>query len=210
MQTLRRRTALLTLPVAALALAGCDDDPAAPTPAVAFETSFENGLAGFTVDTDDLGDPPVTWSVDRTTDVANDGQASVAISIDNVNDQAKVWIEREVTGLAPNTTYAVDVLFDFGTSDWGTVNLWTLYADVDADDQDTWSDFDDAFTTDTGNGADEDVGVVWREEAASLFADTDGEGRLHLAIGVWGTFEVNRTYFIDDVAVRVSDPIPSG
>lgn len=202
-----RRTALLALPFVALAATACenDDDPTQPDRTITFETSFEDGADGFVADTDDLDNPPVTWSVERTTDFADSGAASMALQIDNVNDKAKVWIEREMLDLEPNTTYSVDVTFDFGSSDWGTVNLWTLFVDADARSPDVWADFDDALTTDTGNGAAEQSGVLWDEKNASLAAETDAAGTLHLAIGVWGTFEADRTYYIDDVQLTATD-----
>lgn len=201
-----RRTALLALPVVALAATACDDDDIAqPDLTTTFETSFEDGTDGFVSDTDDLDNPPVTWSVDRTTDFADTGEASMAIQIDNVNDKAKVWIEREVLDLEPNNTYTVDVTFDFGSSDWGTANLWTLFVDVDAESPSEWADFDDALMADTGNGAAADAGVLWDEKNASLAVETDADGTLHVAIGVWGTWEADRTYYIDDVQVTATD-----
>lgn len=201
-----RRSALLVLPVVALAATACDDDDITqPDLTTTFETSFEDGTDGFVADTDDLDNPPVTWSVDRTTDFADTGEASMAIQIDNVNDMAKVWIEREVLDLEPNNTYTVDITFDFGSSDWGDVNLWTLFVDADAESPSEWADFDDALMTDTGNGASADSGVLWDEKNASLAVETDADGTLHVAIGIWGTWETDRTYYIDDVQVTATD-----
>lgn len=206
MDTLRRRAALLALPLLALAPMACDDDdPAGPTDTITFETSFEDDAAGFVGDGTDLGNPPVTWSVGRTTSEAALGDASMRLTLDNVNDQAKIWIEREILDLAPNTTYVVDVTFDFGSSDWGTVNLWTLFVDLDATSPEVWADFADAFTDDTGNGATDDVGVLFEEKRVSVPAVTNDEGTLHLAIGVWGTFETVRDYYIDDLQVTATD-----
>lgn len=205
-----RRTALLAIPFVALAATACDDDddPTQPDLTTTFETSFETGMAGFAVDTDDLDGPPVSWSVERTTDEAEVGSASVAIQVDNVNDKAKVWIEREMLDLEPNTTYAVDIEFAFGSADWGTVNLWTLFADADAESPDSWSDFDDAVRSDTGNGASEDSGVLWDDKTATVVAQTNAQGTLHIAIGVWGTYEVNRTYYLDDLKVTATEVAP--
>ena len=50
-------------------------------------------------------------------------------------------------------------------------------------------------------GEEEDVGFVWLEKSHELTATTGATGELWLALGVWGTFEVTRTYHIDDLEV---------
>jgi hypothetical protein len=206
MNVMRRRAAWLVLPALLLAPLACDDDddPTGPTEQISFETSFEESAAGFVADATDVEDPMVDWTVQRTDAFASDGETSMAIAVDNVNDQAKVWIEREILDLKPDTEYIVDLSFDFGSSDWGDVNLWTLFVHADGISPTVWEDFDGAYMTDTGNGAMDEAGVLWDQKIVSIPATTAADGRIHVAIGVWGTYEVARTYYVDDVDVTVA------
>lgn len=201
MKIRRGAAALLTLPVLALGAMACQEDAVQVPDALAFETSFEVDQEAFRADTADLGTPPVTWSVDRTQDQAADGNTSLEIRFDNTNTQSKVWVEREFEGLEPNTVYEVEFFFQFGSSDWGTTNLWTLFADADPTSPDVWDDFADAYLQDTGNGATQDQGVLFDEKAASLLAQSSADGTLHVAIGVWGTFTAERSYYLDNLRI---------
>ena len=100
--------------------------------------------------------------------------------------------------LEPGATYDVDAAFDFASADFGDIGLWTIIAGVSEADPETPDDLD--FRDETGNGASDDVGHVWGERTYPLGTATAGlEGLLWVALGVWGTFETPRTYFIDDV-----------
>lgn len=177
-----------------------------PDPVLTFETSFEEDAAGFQADGTDLDEPPVDWTVERTTERAEEGEAAMLLQVDAVNDQAKIWMERSFQDLEPNTTYDVEVSFDFATEDFGAVNLWTLFADVQEDSPETWEDFDGAYTSDTGHGGEENVGYVWEGHTATLTATTADDGVLHVAIGVWATWETLRAYYVDNVEVTVTAP----
>ncbi len=58
-----------------------------------------------------------------------------------------------------------------------------------------------AFQGNTGNGATGDVGYRWLRKRYQFTAATAADGRLYVIIGVWGTYEISRTYFVDDVRV---------
>ena len=47
----------------------------------------------------------------------------------------------------------------------------------------------------------EDLGLVWMEKSYDLAATTGPDGELHVMLGVWGTFEVTRTYYVDAVLI---------
>jgi hypothetical protein len=100
--------------------------------------------------------------------------------------------------LRPGATYDVEAAFDFASADFGDIGLWTIIAGVSESDPDTVDDL--VFRDDTGNGSGEDVGHVWGTRSYSLGTATAGEdGLLWVALGVWGTFETPRTYFLDDL-----------
>ena len=162
-----------------------------------FGFTFESDLGEWVADGTDLDDPPVTWSVERSDELAERGDWSVRLSLDNLNDAGKIWMERAFE-LQPNATYDVDVAFDFASADFGEIGLWTVIAGVADTDPETADDL--AFQDETGNGASEDLGHVWGTRSYSLgMANAGDDGLLWVALGVWGTFEVSRTYFVDDL-----------
>jgi hypothetical protein len=162
-----------------------------------FGFTFESDLGQWVADGTDLDDPPVTWSVERSDELAERGEWSVRLFLDNVNDAGKIWMERAFV-LQPGATYDVEVAFDFASADFGDIGLWTIIAGVSGSDPETVDDL--AFRDDTGNGAGDDVGHVWGTRTYPLGTATAGDdGLLWVALGVWGTFETPRTYFIDDV-----------
>jgi hypothetical protein len=162
-----------------------------------FGFTFESDPGDWVADGTDLEDPPVTWSVERSDELAERGDWSIRLSLDNLNDAGKIWMERAFE-LRPGATYDVEVAFDFASADFGDVGLWTIIATVSETDPETVEDL--VFQDDTGNGSSEDVGHVWSTRSYSLgTATADGDGLLWVALGVWGTFETSRTYFIDDL-----------
>lgn len=184
-----------------LAAGACDDDdPTAPPEEMTF--SFETGLQGWTEAGTDLQDPPVTWDIERTTDVANSGDASVRLMLDNVNDAGKIWIVRGFEA-EPGRTYEVEIDFALGTRDWGDVNLWTVIAGAHAQPPQDAGDLD--FRDDTGNGLGSDQGYVWIDKDYTSTVTANAEGMIYVAIGVWGTYEVSRTYYVDDVVIEIED-----
>lgn len=180
----------------------CDGDaPTGPPDGIRFETGFETGLDGFTPDGTDLDDPPVDWAVERSNERAASGAWSVRLHLENLNDAGKIWLERAFE-LEADRTYDVELAFDFGSADWGDINHWTIIAgvsDTDPEDRD-----DLTFQEDTGNGAGSDVGYVWERKEYGFTAGTGGDGLLWVFLGVWGTSEFGRTYFVDDVVVVIT------
>jgi len=45
------------------------------------------------------------------------------------------------------------------------------------------------------------VGIVWLENVFTSTATASAEGELWVSIGVWGTSEFPRTYYLDDVEI---------
>lgn len=181
------------------ALSACEDEGTGPDGIVVFETSFEDGLDGFAEDGTDLDDPPVDWSIARSDEQADDGDWAVRLELDNLNDAGKIWIERAFD-LDPGAAYDVEVTYAFGTSDFGDINNWTIVAGVGPQDPESVDDL--TFQGATGTGNDEDVGLVWLEKSFALSATTNAAGELWVSIGVWGTFETLRTYYVDDLRIE--------
>jgi hypothetical protein len=146
----------------------------------------------------------IEWWVRLSTARASDGVRSLEIYVDNRTDAAKVWIIREFPA-EPDRLYRVDVTYNFASRDWGDANLWRLLAGVFVQRPSTGSEVLAGARTDytTGNGAGADAGYVWMEKAFSFSTRSSLQGGLHVLIGVWGTWETPRTYYLDHVRVAL-------
>ncbi len=201
-RTTTATTLVLFLSCGLLALGGCDDsDPTLPPPGetIAENFAFEDGMEGwYAVATDTLS-PPIEWHVEHTAEPSHTGAGAVELFLANYNDAGKIWMERPFD-LEAGTTYEVEVDYAFGTTDWGDVNLFTIIAGVHSSPPREAEDL--SFQGDTGHGQSQDAGLVWLDKSYSFTATASGAGTLYVALGVWGTWETPRTYFVDDVTVR--------
>lgn len=192
-----RRLIIATLGLAAV-LGACDDDSTGPDGQETFTFSFEEDLQGWSAQGIDLGSPPVTWAITQSEDTSTVGDGSAKFELDNVNDAGKVFLERAFE-LEPATEYDVRITFDFATADWGDANHWTILAGAHTAPPEDADDLIDQ--GDTANGEDEDAGHVWLEKSYDLEVTSDAEGKVVVTAGVWGTYEVERTYYIDDMRI---------
>lgn len=163
-----------------------------------YDFSFEDGMQGWYPRGTDLNDPPIEWSVAPSGDIAAGGIASVRLYLANYNDAGKIWMERPFR-LRSNTRYTVTVRYAFASSAFGFVNLWRLITGVHTRPPETRDDL--TYQGDTGNGADRDVGYLWRDKSYQFITATDPNAVLYVAIGIWGTWESPGTYFVDDVRI---------
>lgn len=177
---------------------GCTES-AGPDPVVAL-FSFEEGMDGWTVEGLDLDDPAVTWSIGRSNDRATDGGWSVRYELANYNDAGKIWIRCEFM-VAPGK-YQVELGFRFASRDFGTANLWTIIAGATSAAPTQAADL--PFRGHTGTGADVDAGWVWLSKQYTDSLEVGPSGVLHVVVGVWGTWETPRTYYVDQVEVRIT------
>jgi hypothetical protein len=161
--------------------------------------SFESNLEGWFGNGVDLTAPIVTWSVEASSEQASDGANSARLFVDNRNAMSKIWLERTVD-VSPNLAYDVDISFDFGTSDFGQANLWRILSGAHTNSPTTGAELtvQDA----TGNGSGSSVGVQWLPKSYRVRASSDAGGHMRIVIGVWGTWETPRTYYVDDVRLR--------
>lgn len=199
---MKRSLLLGLLGATLLASSGCDlrSEPFfRRTASYAFETT----LAPWQPDGTDLDDPPVDWSIERSNERAEGGEWSVKFELDNLNDAGKIWIEASpgiFQNLAPGVTYQARIAFDFGSSD-GEVNAWRIIAGASAQDPEDVDDL--TFQGSTATGGEPGVFTWTRKEFTSTFTAPAG-GSIWFAIGVWGTSEFPRTYFIDDLDIELT------
>lgn len=188
---------LLLVAALSVVLSGCAQEP---PHSISHSYSFEEGMEGWVSDGTDLDDPLVNWSVERSQKIAYEGDSSVMLYLDNVNDAGKIWMEREFD-VSPNTLYNVNVSYKFATGDFGDVNLFTIITGVSSNSPEEAGDL--TFQGDTGHHMDE-RGVVWLEKNYNFEAQSNSNGKLYVSIGVWGTWETPRVYHVDSVKVELT------
>ena len=149
----------------------------------------------------ELGDSLIVWSIEHTQELARDGNASVKFYLENYNDAGKIWIERPFA-VQPNRLYHVNVAYAFASADFGMANLWTLITGVLPQSPETRDDL--IYQGHTGNGRQEDVGYVWLDKSYSFDVTSNSAGQLYILVGIWGTWETPRIYYIDNLSVVIS------
>jgi len=179
-----------------LFLSGCITDE--PDDATPFYYSFETGMQDWQTDGTDLSNPSINWSIEPSDERATDGNKSIKLFLDNMNDAGKIWIEKQFQ-LDPNTQYEVSIDYDFATSDFGSFNLFNIITGVSTDNPETADDL--TFQDDTGHHQEEDIGYTWLNKSYTLTIQTKDNGSMYIAIGVWGNWETARTYYVDAVNI---------
>ena len=101
-----------------------------------------------------------------------------------------------------DTQYEVTVSYTFASRDFGDVNLFTLITGVSTTSPETVEDL--MFQGDTGHHQNETQGFIWMEKHFTFEVHTDQKGEVYVSIGVWGTWETARTYYVDEVNVSFS------
>ncbi|MBW3660253.1 MAG: hypothetical protein KY397_01290 [Gemmatimonadetes bacterium] len=190
------------LVAASLALPACDFGSNEPFVRRTANYTFEFTLAPWLPDGTDLDDPPVEWSIERSDERANESDWSVKLHLENLNDAGKIWIEAAPApfqNLVPGVTYDVRIAFDFGSSD-GEVNAWRIIAGASPRDPETVDHLTFQGSTESETGPDQ---FSWSRKEFSFTTMPSAEGRLWFAIGVWGTSEFTRDYFIDNLDIEV-------
>ena len=175
-------------------LTGCDASGIPSSGTLTF--SFEEDMEGWVANGTDLDNPPVEWSIERSTDIASNGKTAVGLYLNNMNDAGKIWIERPFDG-EPNRNYQVHVEYGFSSADWGDMNLWTIITGVVPESAKT----ELVFQGNTGNNAKPEDGFVWLRKSYDFDVKSGPDGKLYVMIGIWGTWETARTYYLDNVSI---------
>ena len=186
---------------APLTMCCCGSDVSAPRKDKAgYFYSFEDGMQGWGARGLDLelGDDFIEWSIRPTDEKAKDGSTGLELYLENWNDAGKIWIERAFQ-VKSKRRYRLELKYWFCTADFGLANLWTIISGVVPDSPETRDDL--VYDGHTGNGAESDVGYRWIEKSFNLIAEPDSDGTLYVLIGVWGTWETPRRYYLDSVSI---------
>lgn len=196
------RTRLIGVAFGLLWFGGCGD--AADPAETRLTFSFEQGLDGWTSDAlacHPDGSLCAPWTIERTADLAYQGQHALKFYMDNVVDGAVVWIVRPFL-VTPGRSYNVDVSYAFATKDWGEVNRFVLFTGVLRTPP--TDPLIGTVQDHTGNGANNDVGYRWLHKSFHAAVPGDVSGVVYVVVGIWGTWETPRTYFVDALTVQLT------
>jgi len=183
-----RRTAFFVLCAAFLAAA-------LPCAAATYCYDFETGtIQGWTANIINDGGWP--WHITPSHLVVDQGLWSLELYMANYTDAMHVWMDRYYlppTGHA----YKLTLTWRFATADWGIANLFNViaYAGPKATGH---SDFTVIGSTSNGDKPT----WVWLTKKYSPVATHSGG--FWAGLGVWGTWETPRTYYIDNVRVDIT------
>jgi hypothetical protein len=196
-ETSNRKNAAISiiLPIVAcllLTLQGCNDTEYPSVEKYIF--SFENSLEEWEQGGISLDMPLVDWTADISTDISSDGDYSVMLYLNNIDEVGEIWIEH-CFDLKPNCRYKVHIEYDFASADWENDKLWRIITSALPDP----TQITPAYQGDTGNGASAEDGFVWLHKSYDSSVITSADGEIYINIGVCGLLETARTYYIDNV-----------
>ena len=182
-----------------------------------FLFSFETGFEGWRADSADFCEPDALTGlcpeggayaptdVDVVTGTAVHGARSVRLFAVNDTDAVKLWIERAFAVPQPGR-YRVLVSWELGTSDLD-IGAWTsIGAAVTHDPSAAVGPGDppervgDFLRLDPTAGT---GGLQFRTHGFGQDVEVGAGREVWVGVGVWGTFEVEREYFIDRVRVEI-------
>lgn len=165
-----------------------------------YDFSFEKDMEGWEKRAMDLelGDTLIDWSIEQTDEIVYDGNSSLKFYLENYNDAGKIWIERPFV-VKPNQNYRIEVKHAFASADFGFANLWTIITGVVTKSPQTREDL--VYQGHTGNGSDTDIGFKWLAKSYDFDVTSESDSTLYVIIGVWGTWETPRTYYLDFIHI---------
>lgn len=152
--------------------------------------SFESGLEAWVPNSADLSGPGATWSIDTSSDVTSVGSGAARFMLDNANGDGKIWLEREFE-LTAERTYDVQITFDLASAESGSP--WRVLAGAHDASPSSAAQLTVQDATTPGNG------YEWTERSYTVQAAPDDEGLVVVVLGLWGTSEESRTYYVDNV-----------
>jgi len=177
---------------------------AAPLYAQSYWYSFEGSMDGWAADAADAMPGP-NWYINPSMDRATSGVWSLIMHMDNYNDATKIWIEKSF--IVPTMqAYNVSLEWDFASRDFGMANLFNIILSAGNKDPESIADF--LTIGHTGNGAGSDVGYKWmtksyKKQVTPVFVPNLNACVIWVGLGVWGTWETPRTYYLDNLYIDI-------
>ncbi len=164
--------------------------------------SFENTFSGWDTTGIDLqlGDTTIAWSIHPSDEMAVDSSFSMQYHLENYNDAGKIWIQKGFS-VEQQKDYTVAVNYKFASMDFGLANLWEIITGVHLSPPATAQQL--MYQGHTGNGFNFDTGYVWLDKSYEFNINSDTSNNLWIVIGIWGNWEVARTYYIDSLSIVI-------
>jgi hypothetical protein len=89
------------------------------------------------------------------------------------------------------------------TADWTDVNPLTILGSVRTQPAVTRNDL--TYQDLTGNGEHTNTGYKWLKKSYDFNVVSAADGTLYLDIGIWGTWETYRAYYVDNVWITIAE-----
>ena len=154
--------------------------------------SFENDMEGWTANATDAA--PADWSISPSTDLWDDGVTSLKIDLNNMSGKGKVWIARAFA-VEPGSKYRVSLDYSWG----GRFREYRIIAGVFRSPPVTADNLSLAFQDDLPNEL-----PRWIHRSNEFTIKSKKSSTVYVVIGVEGTAQTHREYFIDSVCVTLT------
>lgn len=152
--------------------------------------SFENNSEGWTANATDLG--PADWFISRNGEFWVDGAISLKLDLNNTSGKGKVWITRAFD-VVPGNKYRVSLDYAFSSRNSAD---FQLIAGVFRSPPQSGDDLSSAFQDDTTT-----LSPLWVHKSYDFTIKSKKSSTVYVVIGVMGTKQTHREYFIDSVCV---------
>ncbi|MDF1613273.1 hypothetical protein [Stygiobacter electus] len=171
------------------------------------EFSFENDLEMWNIRaldvTQNLPDTILTipWHIVRSNLIATSGVYSLEFYFQNYTDAAKIWIERQLS-VIPNKVYRITLIYDFASADGGIIGKQALVTRITPYRPQSREDIIvGALPEGTYNGG--FFNYRWLRKEIQEDIQSNYLGQIFVLIGIWGTFEITSTYYIDNIRIQI-------
>jgi len=154
--------------------------------------SFENDTEGWTANATDAA--PGDWSVSPSTELWDDGAKSLKLDLNNMSGKATVWITKAF-GVEPGSKYLVSLDYSFS----GRFREYRILAGAFRSPPLTADDLASAFQDDIPAEL-----PRWIHRSNEFMIKSKRSSTVYVVIGVMGTKETHREYFLDSVCVTIS------
>ncbi|HVO75707.1 MAG TPA: T9SS type A sorting domain-containing protein [Ignavibacteriaceae bacterium] len=141
----------------------------------------------------------ITWKIEPSSEQSADSEYSAKYYIENLNDAGKIWITKSFSVLS-SKSYLVTIHYRFASSDFGTINNFRIITGVHSFLPKNGSEL--TYQGETFNGCESDCGFRWLDKNFGFRIENAADS-VWVAVGVWGTWETARTYYIDSLTVSI-------
>lgn len=171
------------------------------TDGIGTSESFETGFGGWTADHHlqceiDKTCDPLEWNITRSREQAYDGIYSLKGYINGIHDDGTIWVERSVE-VTPNSNISIEISFYLWSLRDSDMNNWPVLAYAGLNDPEHELDFKIIGQTDQFAG--------WKKYSYSTQLTTDSSGIFWAGFGFGATWEVQRTYYLDLVDIKITE-----